>query len=70
MIEYLKAQPVLKIVADTATAGASTVGILTIFGLTFGTWASILTCIWFLILISKWIKADVVPVIKNIFKRK
>ena len=71
MIEHIKTSGAAKVISGTVTAGASTVGVLTLFGITLGNWVSILTIIWFVILISKWFITDVVPLIKKyIFKGK
>lgn len=55
----------VKVVADTATASAATVGVLTFLGITITSWAQIFTCVWFIILIAKWVGTDVYPVVVN-----
>ena len=66
MIDNLKNATAAKLTSDTITASAASIGILTFLGITLTSWVQILTCIWFVILIGKWLVQDVYPFIKRL----
>jgi len=58
---YIKNVSTPKVAIDTLTATASSVGVLSFLGVTLSNWVMILTCVWFCILILKFVKDDIVP---------
>jgi p-aminobenzoyl-glutamate transporter AbgT len=71
MIDNVNKVALGKAAVDTATATAASIGVLTFLGVTLANWVYILTIIWFLILIIKFIKDDIViPIINHNHKEK
>ena len=67
MINELKDVPQVKAVATTLTTTATSVGILTLFGIQLASWIQILTIIWFVLLIGRIIIVDVFPIVTKCF---